>query len=104
MNRFVQSDALYGMERPPPVLLDRVGETVRTDDDQVSNATDRNKDSPYRESNFVPCGATMLDKVTVPKGLSLIAGYQGYLLSILYGMYRIHTYPIYLFLAPSQSN
>jgi hypothetical protein len=34
MNRFVQSDALYGMERPPPVLLDRVGETVRTDDDQ----------------------------------------------------------------------
>ena len=36
----------------------------------------------------------VLDKVTMPKGLSLIAGYQGYLLSILYGMYRIHTYPI----------
>ena len=39
----------------------------------------------------------LLDKVTMPKGLSLIAGYQGYLLSILYGMYRIHTYPILSF-------
>jgi hypothetical protein len=37
----------------------------------------------------------LLDKVTMPKGLSLIAGYQGYLLSILYGVYRIHNYQIH---------